>query len=199
MTDRRPRIAVTLGDPRGIGPEVAAAALADDGRVDAVFSGHTHARYEVDVPRGPDLPMPVVQSGAFSEALARITLTVDPDTREVVAADTGMIELEDYPTRDDETVQRVGQIVADAEELALVTGGKQGPLSPYAVHLDSGDPAMCFSSGGSFNVTSSAASRIKGNYDIAMTCVRLVSEEMFEIDVAGNFDAVGGAVTIPQA
>lgn len=27
-----------------------------------------------------------------------------------------------------------------AEELALVTGGKQGPLSPYAVHLDSGDP-----------------------------------------------------------
>lgn len=30
MTDRRPRIAVTLGDPRGIGPEVAAAALADE-------------------------------------------------------------------------------------------------------------------------------------------------------------------------
>jgi 4-hydroxythreonine-4-phosphate dehydrogenase len=29
MTERRPRIAITLGDPRGIGPEVTAAALAD--------------------------------------------------------------------------------------------------------------------------------------------------------------------------
>lgn len=27
-----------------------------------------------------------------------------------------------------------------AEELALVTGGREGPYSPYAVHLDSGDP-----------------------------------------------------------
>ena len=27
-----------------------------------------------------------------------------------------------------------------AEELALVTGGREGELSPYAVHLDSGDP-----------------------------------------------------------
>ena len=31
--------------------------------------------------------------------------------------------------------------VMTAEELALVTGGREGPFSPYAVHLDSGDPA----------------------------------------------------------
>ncbi|MEZ2121251.1 RsmB/NOP family class I SAM-dependent RNA methyltransferase [Corynebacterium sp. CCM 9203] len=33
---------------------------------------------------------------------------------------------------------RPGEITA--EELALVTGGEPGPYSPYAVHLDSGDP-----------------------------------------------------------
>jgi len=100
-------------------------ALADDGRVDAVFSGHTHARYEVDVPRDEAPPMPVVQTGAFADALGRITLTVDPDSRSVVAVETGMIELEEYPTREgDETVQRVGEIVADAEERAEELGAQ---------------------------------------------------------------------------
>ncbi|WP_291085946.1 RsmB/NOP family class I SAM-dependent RNA methyltransferase, partial [Dietzia sp. UBA5065] len=33
---------------------------------------------------------------------------------------------------------RPGEI--SAEELALITGGTEGTLSPYAVHLDSGDP-----------------------------------------------------------
>ncbi|WP_032377814.1 RsmB/NOP family class I SAM-dependent RNA methyltransferase [Rhodococcoides fascians] len=35
-------------------------------------------------------------------------------------------------------VARPGEI--SAEELALVTGGEEGPYSPYAVHLDGGDP-----------------------------------------------------------
>lgn len=35
-------------------------------------------------------------------------------------------------------VARPGEI--SAEELAAITGGKQGPYSPYAVHLESGDP-----------------------------------------------------------
>jgi 16S rRNA (cytosine967-C5)-methyltransferase len=35
-------------------------------------------------------------------------------------------------------VARPGEI--SAEELALITGGEEGPYSPYAVHLDGGDP-----------------------------------------------------------
>src|SRR5699024_10157849 len=35
-------------------------------------------------------------------------------------------------------VARPGEI--SAEELALITGGEQGEYSPYAVHLDGGDP-----------------------------------------------------------
>ena len=65
--------------------------------------------------------------------------------------------------------------------------------------INTQNPAWCFSSGGSFNVTSSASNRLKGNYDIALTCARIASEEIFEIDLAGTYDAVGGAVVIPDA
>lgn len=52
-------------------------------------------------------------------------------------------ELPDLLAADDERPKvhlaaRPGEITA--EELALVTGGREGGLSPYAVHLESGDP-----------------------------------------------------------
>lgn len=93
-------------------------ALAEDGRIDAVLSGHTHARYEVGVGRDGATRMPVVQTGSFSDALGRVTLTYDPDAGAVVAAETGMIDLEDYATSDDDVVENVAGIVADAEEVA---------------------------------------------------------------------------------
>lgn len=37
-------------------------------------------------------------------------------------------------------VARPGEM--SAEELALITGGEEGPYSPYAVHLESGDPGQ---------------------------------------------------------
>ncbi|ONM50359.1 methyltransferase [Nocardia donostiensis] len=54
------------------------------------------------------------------------------------------VELRDLLAADDarptvHLVARPGEITA--EELALVTGGEEGALSPYAVHLDGGDPA----------------------------------------------------------
>ncbi|WP_305095214.1 RsmB/NOP family class I SAM-dependent RNA methyltransferase [Prescottella sp. R16] len=54
-------------------------------------------------------------------------------------------ELEDVLIADDarpgvHLVARPGEI--SAEELALVTGGEVGPYSPYAVHLDGGDPGL---------------------------------------------------------
>ncbi|HLS75273.1 MAG TPA: transcription antitermination factor NusB [Nocardia sp.] len=54
-------------------------------------------------------------------------------------------ELADLLAADDERpvvhlVARPGEITA--EELALVTGGEEGRWSPYAVHLDGGDPAQ---------------------------------------------------------
>ena len=39
MTPRRPRLAITLGDPRGIGPEIVAKALAQPLTADFTFIG----------------------------------------------------------------------------------------------------------------------------------------------------------------
>ncbi|MBY6366228.1 RsmB/NOP family class I SAM-dependent RNA methyltransferase [Rhodococcoides corynebacterioides] len=60
---------------------------------------------------------------------------------DALGADAG--ELDDLLAADDarpavHLVARPGEI--SAEELALVTGGEVGPWSPYAVHLDGGDP-----------------------------------------------------------
>ena len=59
------------------------------------------------------------------------------------ALGTDAAELADLLAADDARPEvhlaaRPGAITA--EELALATGGRQGPLSPYAVHLGSGDP-----------------------------------------------------------
>jgi hypothetical protein len=64
--------------------------------------------------------------------------------------------------------------------------------------VNTANPAWCHSQSGDFNVTSSTSNRLKGNYDIAMACVRLASMEEFEVELSGNFDAVGGAVVIPN-
>jgi len=62
---------------------------------------------------------------------------------DALGADAG--ELEDVLKADDarpavHLVARPGEI--SAEELALVTGGEVGSYSPYAVHLDGGDPGL---------------------------------------------------------
>jgi len=62
---------------------------------------------------------------------------------DALGADAG--ELQDVLIADDarpavHLVARPGEI--SAEELALITGGEVGPYSPYAVHLDGGDPGL---------------------------------------------------------
>ncbi|NLE81125.1 MAG: rRNA small subunit methyltransferase B [Rhodococcus sp.] len=62
---------------------------------------------------------------------------------DALGADAG--ELEDVLIADDarpvvHLVARPGEI--SAEELSLVTGGEVGKYSPYAVHLDGGDPGL---------------------------------------------------------
>ncbi|WP_324649360.1 bifunctional metallophosphatase/5'-nucleotidase [Georgenia sp. H159] len=109
-------------------------ALAGDGRIDAVFSGHTHAQYEVAVERDAAAPMAVIQTGSFSDALGQVTLTYDPEVGGVVAVGTELIALggedEDgndwtYPTREgDEVVETVAAIVAAAEENAEELGAQ---------------------------------------------------------------------------
>ncbi|MEE6281876.1 bifunctional metallophosphatase/5'-nucleotidase [Georgenia sp. MJ170] len=91
--------------------------------IDAVFSGHTHVAYEALIDRDGAAPLPVIQTGSFSEALGSITLTWDPDASSVIAAATDLISLEEYPVlEDNEVVDAVAAIVAEAEEAADVLG-----------------------------------------------------------------------------
>lgn len=77
---------------------------------------------------------------AFNNALAR-DLPAEAET----GTSAWHPELEDALRADDarpmvHLVARPGQI--SAEELALITGGEEGELSPYAVHVEEGAPAQ---------------------------------------------------------
>ncbi len=94
--------------------------LAQSGNVDAVFSGHTHQQYYVDVDG-----MPVVQTPGLASELARVTLTFDPEEGAVVDAAMGQIALGEYELRTgDPVVDRVTEIVQEAERTAEEQGAE---------------------------------------------------------------------------
>lgn len=57
---------------------------------------------------------------------------------------------------------------------------------------------LCAVTGGTLNVTSSSANRLKGSINMQASCADLTSETEKTITVTGNFDAIGGTVTIPN-
>ncbi|MGW0043997.1 RsmB/NOP family class I SAM-dependent RNA methyltransferase [Rhodococcus sp. NPDC003348] len=91
-------------------------ALAPDAARDPV--GHLAFRYA----------HPVWIAQAFADALGADAAELE----QVLAADDARPAVH--------LVARPGEI--SAEELALITGGEVGPYSPYAVHLDGGDPGL---------------------------------------------------------
>ena len=77
---RRPRLAVTLGDPRGIGPDIVAAALADGLDADVTLLG---AREQIDgipadhrIPTGPWHPGKGRQSRDASERRRNVPVSL---------------------------------------------------------------------------------------------------------------------------
>lgn len=95
--------------------------LSDD--VQAVFSGHTHRQFAHLVPVdgwAAGLARPVVQGGQYGEAIARVTLTVEAATGELVGSAAEVVPLAGDPrfVPDPE----VAEIVADAVEVAKELG-----------------------------------------------------------------------------
>lgn len=56
-------------------------------QVDVIFTGHTHKAYAWDgpVPGDPTRTRPIVQTGSYGERIGKVVLTVDQDTKTVVA------------------------------------------------------------------------------------------------------------------
>ena len=99
--------------------------------IDAIMAGHTHRQHvhQLPVEGWPEgLTRPVVQGGQYSEALAHVTLTVDPSTGDVTANSAEVVPLAPggtpaYPA--DPTVAAiVAEAVAVANELGNVSLGQ---------------------------------------------------------------------------
>src|SRR5665648_498960 len=94
----------------------------------AIFSGHTHQKFAHLVPVegwADGLARPVVQSGQYGENLAHVTLTVDPDTGDVVANAAEIVPLAGAGfTPGPEVAAIVANAVAVANELGNVSLGE---------------------------------------------------------------------------
>lgn len=57
-----------------------------DDTVDAVVSGHTHQAYNCRLPNAAGRAIPVTSAGAFGRMMTSIDLSIDPKTRDIIAA-----------------------------------------------------------------------------------------------------------------
>ena len=86
--------------------------------IDAIMSGHTHLRYDFDVPiAGTDRTRPVYSSGQYGEAFGRLALSIDPDSGAILSIDATVATLSGF-TPD----PAVAVIVAEAVAFARVAG-----------------------------------------------------------------------------
>ena len=69
-----------------------------DARIDAIISGHTHQPYAFKVPvPGTGRLRPVLQAEDYGKRLGRVTLTYDPATHSVTAADARLVDVVGAP------------------------------------------------------------------------------------------------------
>lgn len=104
-----------------------------DPAVDAIFTGHTHKKYawQAPVPGEPDRTRPIIQTGSYGDNIGKVTLSVDPDTGQVVAHTVENVE---RAAAEDLTLPRVAEVktIVDAalehaaeignEKVAEITG-----------------------------------------------------------------------------
>ncbi|HEX6360528.1 ExeM/NucH family extracellular endonuclease [Actinophytocola sp.] len=87
------------------------------GNVDAILSGHTHQPYAFEAPiPGTDRLRPVLQAEDYGEKLGKVSLSVDPVTKTIVASDAALLDVVGAPS-DPEVAALVAQAKANSEEL----------------------------------------------------------------------------------
>ena len=95
--------------------------------VSAIYTGHTHQTYVFDAP-GPDgEERPVIQTGSYAANIGRVTLTVDPETHDVLSYEQENEPIPSTPAEadlGDPVVAEVKQIVDDTLQRAKIEGEK---------------------------------------------------------------------------
>lgn len=110
-------------DPDSSFGEIVLGASAD---IDAIVSGHTHLQYAHDVPiPGTERTRPVISSGEYGVAYGHTTITVDPDSGELLSISSEVLPLVATPpfTPDPVVEAIVAEAVAVAEQLGGVSLG----------------------------------------------------------------------------
>lgn len=92
--------------------------------IDAIYSGHTHLAYDHDIAiPGTDRTRPVVSSGQYGEKYAHTSLSVDPETKQLLSLEVEVLPLTGFAP-DPEVAQIVADAVAKANELGAVSLGQ---------------------------------------------------------------------------
>ncbi|NLF05478.1 MAG: hypothetical protein GX593_10835 [Actinomycetales bacterium] len=95
-------------------------------KIDAIFSGHTHLQYACELPVAwsGGKKRPVLQGWEYGKALARLELTVDAASKDVVRAKGSVVALHDGTTALYPADPSVAQIVTDAKAAADLVGNQ---------------------------------------------------------------------------
>jgi 5'-nucleotidase len=97
--------------------------------VDAILSGHTHQAYAFEAPiPGTNRLRPVVQAEDYGVKLSKVTLSIDPATKQVITSDAALVNVEGV-TPDPAVAALVAQAKANSDEL-----GKQ-PLGSITADI----------------------------------------------------------------
>lgn len=92
--------------------------------IDAIVSGHTHLAYDHEIPiPGTDRLRPVVSSGQYGERYSHTSLSVDPETGELLSISAEVLPLAGAFPPDPEVAAIVADAVAVASELGKVKVG----------------------------------------------------------------------------
>lgn len=99
------------------------------GEIDAIFSGHTHSSYDCAI-AGPSGERPVIQSHQYGTTLGKVSLEVDPATKEVVGSSSERLPLTSEDAEGNAVANypadpAVAKIVEAAQAEAEVVGSKK--------------------------------------------------------------------------
>ena len=107
-------------DPASAFGKIVNGASAD---IDAIVSGHTHLAYDHDIPiPGTDRTRPVISAGEYGQKYGHTTISVDPDTGELLSIESEILPLAGF-TPDAEVAAIVADAVAQANVLGNVSLG----------------------------------------------------------------------------
>lgn len=81
--------------------------LTGDEKIDALINGHTHQQYYGELKYNRDIPLPYVQSGSSGQYIGKITLDINPETKEIIDVSSENIKASMVCTQESQEINTV--------------------------------------------------------------------------------------------